>query len=169
MLNFFNKTLCSLFAAGFVFSGGNYLNKYEDEVSPSANLVVQTCVPQTQTSYDPTIELPMDIGKSNLYLIKNNLLNKNTSSDYQNFLLPKSNYLFGGERIEKKYQLGEQFLEYIGLKDLKILSGKLNIYKTPFFNAGIRVKLLKIDDLVNFSFENKNFLDSLDFSINFNF
>jgi len=175
MANFFNKTLCSLLTAGFIFWGFDSLNKYEEELSPSANLApVQTYVQPTQTSYDLTIKSPVGIDKSHFYLLKGASLDEGISLDYQKPLLPKSNYVFRNEQLVTKSQAREKLYEYFGLDSLLFLPNKINIYDDSALDAKICFKFLKLEDLLNSSSEERKMqwlgpLKSAELSINLKF
>lgn len=179
MPNFFRRGLCSLLAVGFIFFGHNSLNRYETDLSlvekpaniqkesPPKLAPMETIVQLTQLSYGPTIKSSIGIDKSNLCLIKSSSLDENAMLNYKNLFMPESNYLIREEenkfaREHARYQL----LKSLGLKN-PLFYGEL--YSNSVFDANLHIDLMKLDDLVNPSRDNKSILDSFDLMINIRF
>ncbi len=141
MSNYFTRTLCSIIlATGFILGGCSSLNKDEDNLRPMAkSLEIKTETSLTKTSYEPVVRVPTNTKKSDLYSIKDNLL------DYRISLSPKSNYVPRDEQLITRSQAREKLWETLGL-DKYMIPNKINFYNSLGINVKLHWGFIGIDD-----------------------
>lgn len=169
MSNFLKKGLCSLLTAGFILSGCNSVNKQEVSLPKLTKSLTQPKI----TSYEQTIRFPMSGGKSNFYLIKDALLERNIFSSYGTLPFPKQEYLHENRQTETDSQIREEILKIFNLDRIIAPLNKIKFYKTPAFDAKIDFNFFDLNDFLNRSSREERerlwFLEEISFNVRYRF